>query len=222
MHDNLLQQEYKHGRDPDELNACLLGRIGSELSRRLGQAHADFRTLQRVWSHAAISRPRKVQIYNACIVSKLLCSLHTAWLSKTERRRLDGFQARCLRRIEGIPPSYLSRVPNTAVLSQANAQKLSSTLLYHQLQYMGALARRPSGDVVRDSVFVAGSIALRSSTKPRARGRPRTTWAAAVFAHAEAVAGGAQHLSRYWSNTQPARAAWRSAAKTYVGMFPQP
>ena len=47
------------------------GRAGSELNRRLGMARADFSTLARVWKHASISRRRKLQILNACIISKL-------------------------------------------------------------------------------------------------------------------------------------------------------
>ena len=35
--------------------------------------------------------------FDACIVSKLVYGLHTATLNKSERSRLDGFNARCLR-----------------------------------------------------------------------------------------------------------------------------
>ena len=51
------------------------GRVGAEVARRIGIAFVDLNLLERVWSHANISQTRKVQIFNACIVSKLAYSL---------------------------------------------------------------------------------------------------------------------------------------------------
>ena len=84
------------------------GRLGSEFGRRLGLAQADFRILQKVWAHASISTSRKLRIYDACIVNTLTYGLHTGWLITAERRRLDGFHARCLRKIIGVLPSDYS------------------------------------------------------------------------------------------------------------------
>ena len=39
------------------------GRMGSELSRRLGAATADFTQLEAVWKHANVSRAFKGQVY---------------------------------------------------------------------------------------------------------------------------------------------------------------
>ncbi|CAK0816222.1 unnamed protein product [Prorocentrum cordatum] len=68
------------------------GTSGSELNRRIGAAREEFETLRRVWSHSGISRARKLEIFNACVVSKVLYSLHSLWLSKAEIRKIDGFQ----------------------------------------------------------------------------------------------------------------------------------
>ena len=59
--------------------------------------------LQRVWRHARLSIQRK-----------LSCGLSTACLTQTDRRSLDGFHARCLRKLLRIAPSYFSRVSNEA------------------------------------------------------------------------------------------------------------
>ena len=66
---------------------------------------------------------QKIRIFQACVVSKLLYCLHTMWLNKAKLRKIDGFQAKCLRSILHIPPSYISRVSNATVLqrSQCNA-----------------------------------------------------------------------------------------------------
>jgi len=73
------------------------GRITSELSRRLGCAQSDFMALQRVWKHSFLNRFKKILIFNACICSKLSYVFFTAAFTSKEKRRLDGFQARCLR-----------------------------------------------------------------------------------------------------------------------------
>ena len=82
------------------------GRIGSELSRRLGMARAELDKLHPAWSHSSLNTKRKVNIFSACIATRLLYGLQAASLNKTERRRLDGFYARCLRRILKMPPSH--------------------------------------------------------------------------------------------------------------------
>jgi hypothetical protein len=87
---------------------CEDGRVSRELSRRLGIAHADFRALVRLWRHTSVNQKRKLGIFHALIVSRLLYSLASAWLNTEERRRIDGFQNRCLRTIAKIPSAYLS------------------------------------------------------------------------------------------------------------------
>ena len=77
------------------------GRVDSELSRRIGSASAEFRKVKQVWNHANLSRQRKLEIFQAFVISRLQYGLCTSWLVKTQQRRLDGFHARCLRRILG-------------------------------------------------------------------------------------------------------------------------
>ena len=151
------------------------GRIGSELTRRLGLAKADFDTLSRIWSHAAVGLHRKLEVFDSCITSKLLYSLDTACLSVVERRRLDGFYVRCLRRILRVAPAYYSRVSNSTVLTRARRQPLSSRLLRRQLLLFGELARRSHDDPARSCVFMPGGYELRQLQNLK-RGRPRKTY----------------------------------------------
>ena len=148
------------------------GRCGSELSRRIGAAKQDFKVLDSIWSHATLSRHRKVKIFKACVVSKLCYCIFAACLNKSERKRLDGFQARCLRKIYRIQPSYYSRVSNSAVLSIAGERPLSEAIAKQQMVFLGKLARRPGNDPVRSSVLQPGGIELQTPTGTRKRGRP--------------------------------------------------
>ena len=104
------------------------GRISGELARRLGIAAGEFRKLSRLWRHSRLGRERKVQIFAAIVVSILLYGLAAAWLNKADRRKLDGFQNRCLRVIWGIKPAYVSRVSNKTVLETTGQRPLTVLL----------------------------------------------------------------------------------------------
>jgi len=191
------------------------GTAGSELNRRIGGAREEFEKLRRVWAHSGISRGRKLEIFDACIASKLLYNLHSLWLSAAEVRKIDAFQNRCLRRILKIPPSFYSHVTNATVLQQANAKSMSGMLLERQLKWMGALARRDKSDIVRQSVFDSNSLSFqpRAPAGPRRRGRPKVSWATGVFKHAKAIAGSIDNLNILLGRAS--KHAWEDAVYEY-------
>ena len=156
------------------------GCIQSALNRRIGMALADFKVLDIFWTHVVITKKDKYKIYVACIISKLLYGLQTSWLTKTQRSKLDGFQAKCVRKICGVQHSYWSRISNTEVLSYVGAVQLSKLLLEQQLLVFGKIFRRPPHDVLRQSVFEANSGVLQVHAKRRRRGRPKLSWAVEV------------------------------------------
>ena len=153
------------------------GCIQSEVNRRIGMAVVDFKVLAVLWTHSNVSKYDKYKIYLGCIVSKLLYGLQTAWLTKAQRTKLDGFHARCIRKIVGVQHSYWSRVTNVEVLSRVNAIQLSILLREQQLVLFAKIYRRPPHDVLRQVVFQAGSDQLVLSEKRRRRGRPKLAWA---------------------------------------------
>ena len=165
------------------------GKIDSELSRRLGLATQDFKSLRSIWNHTCLSCLEKFAIYRSCVCSKLLYGLQSAWLSKAQRAKLDGFHARCVRRIIGILPSYWSRILNRAILERVDAIPLSKLLLEQQLLYFGKLFRLPLGDCRRRMIFDSQSSALKTRTLKRRRGRPRANWAIEVDTHVNLIIG---------------------------------
>ena len=146
--------------------------------------------------------------------SKLLYGLHTAWLAKAERRKLDGFQARCLRRILNIPPSYYSRVSNNSVLSTAGVRKLSDRLLEAQLLLFGKAARAPEGYPLHECVFEGNGVNVRGHAGNRRRGRPRMTWATEV--HREALKACNDELQTCILNEQ----MWKKIVHKFCGTRP--
>jgi hypothetical protein len=60
------------------------GTTKSSVGRRLGEARSVLNDLQAVWKHANVTKRRKIQIFNDCVLSKLLY------------RQADPTQIRCL------------------------------------------------------------------------------------------------------------------------------
>eukprot|EP00959_Pyramimonas_sp_CCMP1952_P276224 5773951-Pyramimonas_sp.AAC.1 len=117
--------------------------MATELSRRIGLASAEFRAVRQVWRRSVLSRRWKLHVFTALIESKLLCGLSAGCCLKADLRRLGGCQAKCLRVIMGISPSYISRISNAEVLQRAGVQSASDQFYRRQLVYMGKIARSP-------------------------------------------------------------------------------
>ena len=128
-------------------------------------------------------------IFTATIMSKLSYGLASACLSTAEQRRLDGFQSRCLRKIWGIKPAFVSRVSNKAVLEATGTTPLSRTLMRQKLLIFGKVVRAPASSVLRDSAFCPGQLRPATDRYVRKVGRPRREWVTEVSKVAEQVAG---------------------------------
>ena len=170
------------------------GRVGSKLSRRIGAARGAFRSLSKVWRHSSLTTARKLAAYSALVESKLMYGLVMGSFTKAELRRLDGFQAKCLRAILKIPSSQFSRVSNFAVRERATWKSASQLLLEQQLVFFGKVLRSPSEDILHQVSFVPGSLTPATSRYIRVVGHPRKEWVPELLPHAVRVAGGEQNL----------------------------
>jgi len=154
------------------------GKAGNEISRRIGQCSRLFKEIRLVWSRAAITTKRKMEIYSMCILPKLLYSLESMWMLKAERCRLDAFHCRCLRYILKVPPSYFSRISNAEVLARASMQPLSEILLGRQKKQFWKIAGQ-SDSVLRRLVTTSTGEPIMWGR--RRRGRPRQRWSTELF-----------------------------------------
>ena len=174
--------EIKTVRDAVYLGGLLTcdGRASAELCRRLGEASKLFKQLNKLWSHASLGWRRKRRIYDSVVLSKLLYSLDSLWSLKADRCRLDAFHCRCLRRILGIPHSFISRISNTSVLDQAGAEPLSQVLAGRQTKlYQKIVAYGPAALVNR--ILCNGDGSPKNWARKRRRGRPRRQWASSDY-----------------------------------------
>ena len=172
----------------------------SEINSRLGRAWAEFAKLERLWKHSTLPPKRKLEIFQAAIVTGLMYGLAASWLNTRQQRQLNGFQARCLRRILRIPPSWLSRISNKQVLDQAHQYPLTHQLHRQQLLLFGRIARAPDSDLRRRLTFCPGSMRPATDRYVRRVGRPRLEWAAQIMRLADAVWTGHGQLERLIGN----------------------
>ena len=154
--------------------------LTKEISRRLGECSRVIDKLAQIWAHAAFSTRRPIEIYTACVASKLLYSLESLWLLQADRARLDAFHCRCLRRMLGIPHSYYSRVTNQEVLRQAQEKPLSETLLQRQAALYKRIAQLNNDSYVKQLVCDCNGVPI-VWTARRSRGRPRQRWALQLY-----------------------------------------
>ena len=93
---------------------------------------------------------RKLQIYYACIATKVLYGLETLSITSRDVQRLQAFEHRIVRRKLRIPVSMISHVSNEEVMRQAKSTKcLPNMLLHKQLQLLGHLVRATPRDPSR-------------------------------------------------------------------------
>ena len=123
------------------------GKCDAEVRRRVSEGKAAFKMLARLWCHANLTIHRKLQIFNACISSKVLYSLDSLWLLKVDRARIDAFQCFCLRRILRIAPSFVSRVSNRDVLIASHQVAYSVTLETRQVQLFKKIQLMPTENI---------------------------------------------------------------------------
>jgi len=153
------------------------GGIKTELNRKLGCAWAEFNKLNRLWKHTTLTKSRKIEVYQAVVVSRLLYGLSSAWLNVADVRRLNGFHCRCLRVILRVQPAFVSRVSNKKVLQESGQPPLDRQLLRHQMLLYGRVGRSPPSDPLRNLTFAPGGLEPATSRYIRRVGRPRNEWA---------------------------------------------
>ena len=137
------------------------------------------RQLSKLWSHANITRHRKLEIYMSCITSKIMYSLESLWLLHTYRARIDAFHYQCLRRILRIPPSFISRVSNETVLNLSGQTSMTTLLQNRQKFLYKKIQQLSENDSLKRLVCNESGTPIDWS-RNRRRGRPRQMWSHSV------------------------------------------
>ena len=175
------------------------GQASHEISRRIAMARADFDILAHTWTHSALTWKQKLRTYVSLVESKLLYAMSTLVLTVAQRRKLNGFQSRCLRKILGVQPSYVSRISNATVLARSGYTLASNLLRKKQLQLFGKILRVDSEHPLKRACFIPDTWVPVTDRYVRRVGRPGKEWvreliqvAIALFGNMDAASAAAQ------------------------------
>ena len=75
------------------------GGASREVSARIQKATGSFSKLRRVWLSESLREDTKIRIFNACVISVLLCGCETWLVTKEIQRKIQTFVNRYLRYI---------------------------------------------------------------------------------------------------------------------------
>ena len=147
------------------------GDLKPEIDRRRALASGVMQSLWRpLWRHRSISQRTKLRIYNASVISVLLYGAETWPLNKTLADRLDGFDSRALRTIEGI--HWTQHIPNAEVRRRTQQPTASCLAAQRRVRWFGHIKRLPPEHPTRAIL----EFNPRMAGWRRPRGAPRTRW----------------------------------------------
>ena len=147
------------------------GDLKPELNRRRALAYSVMQSLSKpLWRHRHVSKRTKLRIYNACVLSVLLYGAETWALNSTLESRIDGFDSRALRRLEGI--HWSQHISNEEVRRRTKQPPASTLAAQRRVRWFGHVLRCPPEHPTRAILeFDPAAAGWR-----RPRGAPRTRW----------------------------------------------
>ena len=138
-----------------------------DIQLRLGKARGAFRSLWKIWQDKQIGRKTKGTLFKSLVRPVLLYGSEAWKMSKTEERKLDAFQTKCLRNILGI--RWPDKVRNEVILERMNTNRISDEMRRRRWCWIGHIMRKEE----RNDCMVALEWRPEGS---RAVGRPKITW----------------------------------------------
>lgn len=147
---------------------CRNGSVDKEVNVRIARAAEVFKTLEVLWKDHSISLATKMGVYSTSVLSALLYSSETWALTKTNEKRLDSFDQRCLRKIMRV--NWTMKVTNEEIRRKAGRPALSQVIKNHRLRWLGHVLRMSESRIPKQL------LKWRPTHGKRRRGRPRLRW----------------------------------------------
>ena len=142
----------------------------NDVNRRIAIATSTMSNLSALWTSSRLSLALKMRLYNSLIISIITYSSASWTLTKAQKKRLDAFNTKALRRILGV--RWYDYVTNASILIRTGQPPLTTTIRKLRLSAFGHICRLQPG---------TQAIDILASTPPtswrRPRGRPPLRWA---------------------------------------------
>ena len=145
---------------------------------------------RQILAPSGLTKPENI---NFLVIFSILGGVQEKSMFCSRERRLNGFQNRCVRRLIGVKPAFLSRVSNADVLEKARHRKLTTTLVKRRLQLFGKVLRSPEGHPVRVVSLIPRTLEPATNRYVRRVGRPCREWVPEAIRECRSIFGSMQH-----------------------------
>ena len=104
------------------------------IAARFSIARTALQSIRLVWN-SRLPQTAKLCIFHSVVVSSLTYGLNCLTLAHKHVKLIDGYYFRLLRRVLGIPASYISRVSNFTVWQRAGKPTTASQIVLKQRKF---------------------------------------------------------------------------------------
>ena len=163
-------------------------KVGREIQRRIGDCMETLKKLDLFWLHSSCPVGFKILVHNSIIRSKLLYSLNTTNITAADRKKLDVFQLKGLRKILHLKTTAVDKNNSNQKVYELARSALTNegwkniklelfSETYHRQRkvLLGRILKRKREDPVRKITINEDSFLFRTIKKRRV-GRPRHKW----------------------------------------------
>ena len=127
--------------------------IEVEVNNKIAKAAAVMaRLTKRVWNNSSLTEKSRLRVYQACVLSTLLCGSETWTTYVKQEKNLNSFHMRCLRSILHI--HWEEKVSDTEVRERANMNSIFAMLSERCLRWLGHVKCMEPGAFPKTSSMV--------------------------------------------------------------------
>jgi len=141
---------------------------GEEINHRINEGNKMFGAMNGIWKNGNMNRKIKMELYESVVLAKVLYGSEVWCMSASERKKLEVFEMKCLRRICGV--NRMDRVRNEEIKRRCGVKRgVLERADERLLKWFGHMERMEGDRLVR-RVYEA------DVEGERGRGRPKRRW----------------------------------------------
>ncbi len=145
------------------------GSCEAEVDHRIGAASKVIGAIrEEVINGRELSKSTKLRVINATVMPTLLCACETWTLLERHKSKVQAFEMRCLRRVEGV--IMLDKLRNVDIRSRLGQVSVVSRVEKKKTEWLRKMEEMTDDRMVK-------KVLVENVSGRCPRGRPRNSWA---------------------------------------------